>query len=238
MQQVLKTSRRPSGEPEIFHSIQGEGVMAGTPSVFLRLSTCNLACTWCDTRYTWDWDNHDYDREVVALDAEDVEQRILGFRCPHLVITGGEPLIQQKALAPLVRSLKRRGVYCEVETNGTLLPNREMVETVSQWNVSPKLVNSGVAADRRETPAALESFRDLDSAYFKFVVVEPADVEEVAGLVDRYDIPPGRVVLMPEGVTVEAVTMRAGWLAQVCVERGYRFSTRLHILLWGDERGR
>ena len=101
MQQVLKTSRRPSGEPEIFHSIQGEGVTAGTPSVFLRLSTCNLACTWCDTRYTWDWDNHDYDREVVALDAEDVEQRILGFRCPHLVITGGEPLIQQKALAPL-----------------------------------------------------------------------------------------------------------------------------------------
>ena len=235
---MLKVSRLPSGEPEIFHSIQGEGVNAGTPTVFLRLAMCNLACTWCDTRYTWDWESYDYRQEVASLPLEEVESRVLRFGCPHLVITGGEPLMQQERLAPLALSLKRRGTYCEVETNGTLVPQPEMAEAVSQWNVSPKLENSDNRPDRREVPEALEAFRALETAYFKFVVVEPGDVDEVCGLVDRYDIPPARVVLMPEGVTAQAIEARGGWLAQECTRRGFRFSTRLHILLWGDQRGR
>ena len=186
---MLKVSRMPSGEPEIFQSLQGEGVTAGTPTVFLRLATCNLTCTWCDTKYTWDWQSYDYDREVVSLPPEEVDERILRFGCPHLVITGGEPLLQQKLLAPLALSLKSQGFFCEVETNGTLVPQPEMVEAVDQWNVSPKLDNSGKPG-RREVPQALGAFRDLDAAYFKFVMVEPADVDEVCGLVERYDIPP------------------------------------------------
>ena len=228
----------PSGEPEIFRSIQGEGVTSGTPTVFLRLGTCNLACTWCDTKYTWDWDSYDYDEEVVSMPPEEVEQRILDFGTPHLVITGGEPLLQQRALAPLTVSLKRRGFYCEVETNGTLTPEPEMVEAVSQWNVSPKLDNSGNRLGRREVPEALRAFRLLEAYYFKFVVVEPSDMEEVCGLLERYEIPPERVILMPEGVTSEVITKRGKWLSEICAERGFRFSTRLHILLWGDERGR
>jgi organic radical activating enzyme len=235
---MLKVSRQPTGEPEIFYSLQGEGPSIGTPTVFLRLATCNLACTWCDTKYTWDWRNHDYNREVVALPLEDVERRVLDFGCPHLVITGGEPLLQQKALEPLAVSLKRQGFYCEVETNGTLPPSTEMIEAVSQWNVSPKLSNSGNPPDRREVLEAINAFRDLDCAYFKFVVVEPGDVEEVCGLVDRYRVPPERVILMPEGVTAQVIETRGKWVAQACSERGFRFSTRLHIVLWGDERGR
>ena len=228
----------PSGEPEIFRSIQGEGVTAGTPSVFLRLAMCNLACTWCDTKYTWAWESYDYDREVVTLSEDDVEKRVVSLECPHLVITGGEPLLQQKVLAPLALSLKDRGFFCEVETNGTLPPEPNMVEAISQWNVSPKLANSGNDTAHREVPNALRAFQRLTNTYFKFVVVEPSDVDEVSGLVARYDIPPERVLLMPEGTAPATVRTRGAWLAEVCADRGFRFSTRLHILLWGDKRGR
>ena len=235
---TLKVSRQPLGEPEIFYSLQGEGVTAGTPTVFLRLAMCNLACTWCDTKYTWDWSNYDRSREVQTLSVDDVEARVVGYGCPRLVITGGEPLMQQAALAPLAASLKSRGFYCEVETNGTLVPQREMIDAVSQWNVSPKIGSSGNPPDRREVPEALRAFRELDSAYFKFVVVEPSDVQEVCSLAERYDIPAERVILMPEGVTARALESRGKWVAEACAQYGFRFSTRLHILLWGDERGR
>ena len=235
---MLRVSRQPSGEPEIFYSLQGEGVTAGTPTVFLRLAMCNLSCTWCDTKYTWNWHNYDFKCEVISLPIEGVEQRVLGFGCPHLVITGGEPLMQQRALAPLALSLKRSGFYCEVETNGTLVPESQMVEAVTQWNVSPKLHNSGNQPGHREVPQALKIFRDLDTAYFKFVIVQPGDVEEVLGLVARYGIPPHRVLLMPEGVAPQTVEERGRWVAQACADHGFRFTTRLHILLWGDQRGR
>ncbi len=235
---MLKVSRKPSGEPEVFYSLQGEGATIGTPTVFLRLALCNLTCTWCDTRYTWDWKHYDFKREVLALPAEELERRIVEFGCPHLVITGGEPLMQQQKLAPLALSLRQRGFYIEVETNGTLAPSAAMVAAVSQWNVSPKLANSGNSPQRREVPQALAAFRDLSNSYFKFVLVEPADLEEVCRLVERYALPPQRTILMPEGTTPEAITARGKWVAQACAQRGFRFSTRLHILLWGDERGR
>lgn len=235
---MLKVSRQPSSEPEIFRSIQGEGVSAGAPSVFLRLATCNLACAWCDTRYTWDWSKYRFSQEVMSMSVEDVEERILAYDCRRLVITGGEPLLQQSALGPLALSLRGRGFHCEVETNGTLVPEAAMVEAVSQWNVSPKLANSGNLPERREAADALRSFSELDCAYFKLVIAEPSDLGEADELVERYRIPAGRVVLMPEGVTPEAVSERGRWVAEACASRGYRFSTRLHILLWGDERGR
>jgi 7-carboxy-7-deazaguanine synthase len=235
---MLRVSCQPSGQPEIFYSLQGEGITAGTPTVFLRLATCNLTCTWCDTKYTWDWQHYDVKREVVALSIEEVEQRVLAFRCRHLVITGGEPLLQQNALAPVAASLKSQGFYCEVETNGTVVPHPALVEAIAQWNVSPKLKNSGTQLDRREVANALVAFRDLANAYFKFVVVESADVDEVCQLVDRYSLSPQRVILLPEGTTPQALALRGRWVAGLCADLGFRFSTRLHILLWGDERGR
>ena len=235
---MLKVSRQPSGDPEIFHSIQGEGVSAGTPTVFLRLATCNLACTWCDTRYTWDWRNLDYADGVVEMALDEVESRVLKFGRPRLVITGGEPLLQQAVLAPLVSSLAGQGFYCELETNGTIAPSPDMIEGIAQWNVSPKLENSGNMTRAREVPDALSAFGHMDTAYFKFVVVAPPDVDEVAAIVERYGLASERVMLMPEGVTAEAMKERGRWVAEACVERDFSFSPRLHILLWGDERGR
>ena len=210
----------------------------GTPSVFLRLATCNLACDWCDTKYTWDWSRHDYAKEVVSLDTGDVERRILESPCRSLVITGGEPLLQQAQLAPLVSALAQRGFRFEVETNGTIAPTPQLVRHIDQWNVSPKLGNSGNPRERRQQPRALEAFARLSHAYFKFVVAEPGDVDEVLAVRDCYGLPRERVMLMPQGCTNGELQAVGSWLSQVCIEQGLRFSTRLHILLWGDERGR
>ena len=235
---MLRVSRQPDGQPEVFYSLQGEGATVGTPSVFLRLATCNLACSWCDTRYTWDWAHYAYDKEVVALEINQVEQRVLGFGCHNLVITGGEPLLQQAGLAPLVASLKTHGFRFEVETNGTITPGPDLLRDIDQWNVSPKLATSGTPADRREAPEALEAFASLANAYFKFVLVNPDDLEEVCELRTKYKVPNHRVILMPEGRSAEAVQERSRWVSAACVKEGFRFSPRLHILLWGDERGR
>ena len=236
--ETLRVSRRPGGAPEIFYSLQGEGPALGTPSVFLRLALCNLVCTWCDTKYTWDWRNHDYRKEVVELTHERVQELVEGHGCRHMVITGGEPLLQQRALAPLVGSLKDRGFSFEVETNGTILPGPELAPHIDQWNVSPKLANSGNSPHRREVPRVLHAFSAMPNAYFKFVVVEPGDVEEVEALVGTYGLDRARVLLMPEGRTKRQLQDRSGWLSEVCVEKGFRFTPRLHVLLWGDERGR
>ena len=240
---MLRVSRQPSSEPEVFYSLQGEGPTLGTPSVFLRLATCNLACTWCDTKYTWDWARHDYSQEVMSMDCRQVEERILGsanfnYGCRNLVITGGEPLLQQEELVSLVASLKAKNFRFEVETNGTIAPSQQLAQDIDQWNVSPKLSSSGNPEDRRTLPPVLEAFRQLPNAYFKFVVVAPDDVDEVCGMRDKYSLPAQRIILMPEGQTPEAIRDRRRWLGEACVREGFRFSTRLHILLWGDERGR
>ena len=239
---MLKVSRRPGpsveGEPEIFHSIQGEGVSMGVPSVFLRLATCNLACRWCDTKYTWDWQNFDYQTEVVELGGDEIERRIRAFDCSHVVITGGEPMLQQSGLEPIVESLAAEGYSFEVETNGTVVPSPGMLRHIGQWNVSPKLGTSGNASEGRQIPLALQAFARLPEAYFKFVVTGESDVDEVCALRARYEIPPDRVVLMPEGRTAEALQKKDSWLPEACLKHGFRFTTRLHILLWGDERGR
>ncbi|MGH2355715.1 MAG: 7-carboxy-7-deazaguanine synthase QueE [Chloroflexota bacterium] len=235
---ALKLSRLPNGEPEIFTSIQGEGVSAGVPSVFVRLSLCNLACSFCDTKYTWQWTRYDPQQEIVRLEALEVIQRVDRTGIRNVVITGGEPLLQQRALAPLVAALKAGGKRIEIETNGTVLPNVALAERVDQWNVSPKLANSGNDPARREVAAALQWFASQPHAGFKFVIAAPDDLEEVQSLVARYDVPAERVLLMPEGTDAATLNERSRWLVERCCERGYRFTTRLHVLLWGDRRGR
>ena len=235
---MLRVSRQSGGVPEIFHSLQGEGANIGTATVFLRLAQCNLACSWCDTKYTWDWDNYSYEDEVMTLSVEDVRDAVLAYGCPHLVVTGGEPLLQQRDLAPLGAGLKDAGFYCEVETNGTILPVPELARSIDQWNVSPKLANSGNPLARRVLPEVLEGFSDLPNALFKFVISTPADLDEVLGLRERYHIPNERIILMPEGTSAAALRDRSPWVSEACVKEGFRFSTRLHILLWADQRGR
>src|SRR5207302_3114486 len=126
----------------------------------------------------------------------------------------------------------------EVETSGTIKPSAALVALIDQWNVSPKLANSENPVERRRVSRALECFAGQPRAYFKFVVVEPDDLAEVDELVAQFAVPAARVLLMPEGRTAAALLARSNWLAAACQERGYRLTTRLHVLLWGDERGR
>jgi 7-carboxy-7-deazaguanine synthase len=235
---ALRLSRLASGQPEIFVSIQGEGVSAGLPSVFVRLALCNLQCSWCDTRYTWDWQQHDPETETMVIQVPDLILRVQESGMRNVVISGGEPLLQQDRLVGLASALKAGGRRIEVETNGTRLPRPDLAEHVDQWNVSPKLANSGNDPGRREAPAALLWFAQQMNAYFKFVVVEPGDVEEVDSLVARYGVPLERVLLMPEGRDANTLANRSTWLVEQCLKRGYRYTPRLHVLLWGDERGR
>lgn len=234
---MLKLSRLPTGEPEIFVSIQGEGVTAGLPSTFIRLAGCNLRCTWCDTRYTWDWSQFDPRQEIVSLDTPEILARIQATEPRNVVITGGEPLLQQAELASLASALKQGGWRIEMETNGTIVPTA-LGELVDQWNVSPKLQDSGNGLAEREVAAALAWFAGCPSAFFKFVVVEPADVDEAVALATRYGVARDRIVLMPEGVDQATLLNRSRWLVDRCTALGTRYSTRLHILLWGPERGR
>ena len=235
MEQLL-LSRMADGHPEIFASIQGEGASLGQPSTFVRLAVCNLQCSWCDTAYTWDWSRFERAEQVMALPVEQVVQAVTTLAPRRAVITGGEPLLQRRQLLPFATMLKERGYWLEVETNGTVLPTG-LEGVIDQFNVSPKLLHSGNEGLARLRPEPLRWFANDPRAFFKFVVQAEADLTEVEALCAAYAVPPERVVLMPEGRTAEELRERSPWLAEVCTQRGYRFSTRLHILIWGDKRG-
>ncbi len=211
---------------EVFFSIQGEGATAGVPAVFVRLQGCSVGCAWCDTKYSWD------PAEGREVTLEDLVEEASAFSCRRSVITGGEPL-ESSLFAPLVQALKARGFTLEVETSGTLPPP---AVTVDQWNVSMKLAGSGVPEAKRINPDAIREFLRL-GAWWKFVVVDTGDVAEVLRLAERFAIPRERILLMPEGVRREGILERSPWVWEECTRHGFRFSPRLHVLLWGAKRG-
>jgi len=154
------------------------------------------------------------------------------------VITGGEPLLQQNGISDLTTLLKENGHSIEIETNGTITPNPSIASNVDRWNVSPKLANSGIATETRTNPEVLKWFVNESLAVFKFVVDVPADVSEVAKLAESLDLGSDRIILMPQGTSPSAIGAKTSWLVDLCIEKGFRFSTRLHVLIWGDERGK
>ena len=227
---------------EIFNSVQGEGELAGVPSVFVRASGCNLRCAWCDTPYA-SWDPEGEARSVDAIVAE-VQRHP---RSRHVVLTGGEPMIARD-IRELASELKMLGYHITIETAATVAPEGIACDLAS---LSPKLLNSAPdpvshAVWRRKheatrwRPEVVRAW--LDGAYawqFKFVVSQPSDLAELEAMLaslDR-DIPRHKVLLMPEGVTVETLRARAGWLAELCREHGYRYAPRLQIELYGNRRG-
>ncbi|WP_374529897.1 7-carboxy-7-deazaguanine synthase QueE [Novosphingobium sp.] len=242
---MLTLATTTPGEPEIFASLQGEGPSIGRPVAFVRLSRCNLACTWCDTAYTWRFegdnrphrDDQAFARQAnqVVLDEADVAARIMALGQDRLVITGGEPLLQGAALARMVALLD--GVSVEIETNGTVAPHPALDSQVAQYNVSVKLKHSGNPVESAQIPERLAEWSAKPQAYFKFVIAQPADLDEVLGLIETYAIPPARVYVMPEGTDSETLRARSRWLAPLALEHGLRFTDRLHIHLYGDTRG-
>jgi len=223
------TSRAATGRiAEVFYSIQGEGVTAGLPAVFVRLQGCSLGCTWCDTKYSWDPEaGSDVDLDALVEDAS-------AYPCRRAVVTGGEPL-ESPVFVPLLRGLGGRGFSIEVETSG-ILPTPPSVDRAIQWNVSVKLASSGVDESRRINPEAVRSFLARD-AWWKFVVTGDADVGEVLRLAERFALPGSRILLQPEAVRREDLLERSPWVVDACKRHGFGFSPRLHVLLWGARRG-
>ncbi|MEO0689837.1 MAG: 7-carboxy-7-deazaguanine synthase QueE [Pseudomonadota bacterium] len=234
-----------SGGPEIFASLQGEGPSAGTPVAFIRLSRCNLACTWCDTAYTWrfEGDNRPHRDGVtfdkasnqVAFSPEKAAARIAGLGQKRLVITGGEPLMQCGPLADMLAILP--DIEVEIETNGTTRASAHVDIRVDQYNVSPKLAHSGNAADLAIIPERMDFYASDPRAFFKFVIAEREDVDEVLALQKEHFIASDKIFLMAEGKTSEALRSRQEWLSELCLKHGFRMSDRMHIHLYGDTRG-
>jgi 7-carboxy-7-deazaguanine synthase len=225
---------------EIFYSIQGEGELAGVPSVFVRTSGCNLRCAWCDTPYA-SWNPEDRPMTIDAVVAE-----VLRFPARHVVLTGGEPMVAPQ-IHDLATELKLLGRHLTIETAGTVPPNGIVCDLAS---LSPKLLNSAPDAvehpgwrrkheSLRWQPKVVRAWLDAYPYQLKFVVTQPADVEEATGMVVQLgrDVPPHKVLLMPEGTTAEALRSRAVWLADLCKARGFRYASRLQIDLYGNRRG-
>lgn len=217
-------------------TIQGEGPSAGEPAMFIRTSGCNLKCLWCDTPFTWDHSRYDVSAERARRSVADLTSWAAGRPEALTVLTGGEPLMQQHALIPLARALVELGKRVEIETNGTYVPADELVGLGVHFNVSPKLANAGMPTSRTFHATALRAFVAAPHRAFKFVVCDPGDLDQVDALVAEYALT--EVWVMPEGTTARAVIDGMSALVPAVVERGYRISPRLHVLMWGDERGR
>src|ERR1700744_1006625 len=222
---------------EIFYSLQGEGILTGVPSAFIRTSGCNLRCTWCDTPYT------SWNPEGEELPLDEILHRVRGFGAKHVVVTGGEPMIAPQ-IVDLTKDLHAAGLHITIETAGTAHHDLHC-DLIS---ISPKLANStpvereegrwAAQHDRlRYQPNILKSLMNAYEYQLKFVVSTPADLEEIEAVIRDLQGDRERVVLMAEGTRAEVIAERAQWIAEICKREGFRYSPRLHIDLWGDRRG-
>lgn len=166
-------------------TFQGEGPSAGQLAAFVRLSGCPVRCSWCDEPQTWDWSRFDRSAESRPEAAERVAAWASTLPAELVVITGGEPLAQQRGLIELAAALADGGRRVEVETSGTITPVPALVSSVSSFSVSPKLASSLVPYERRIRPGALAALAATGKAVFKFVACGTRDLDEVAELADR-----------------------------------------------------
>jgi 7-carboxy-7-deazaguanine synthase len=218
---------------ELFYSLQGEGALAGMPSVFVRTSGCNLRCAWCDTPYT------SWQPEGTELPLERILDEVRAHPTDYVVVTGGEPMIAPE-IVPLTGRLRELGKHITIETAGTVFHPVDC----DLMSISPKLANSrpeGEWAARHErtriNPEALGELTRRYEYQLKFVIEKPEDIEEARALAAALETPRERVILMPEGTDPERLRERARWLAELCKEEGFRFGPRLHVDLWGNRRG-
>jgi 7-carboxy-7-deazaguanine synthase len=232
---------------KIHESFQGEGKSLRKPVVFLRTAGCNLACIWCDTPYTWNWlkspfkhpEKYDRTKEVYKMSSEDIAIKLNSFKIRSLVISGGEPMLQQEELIELIIALKGYGWWIEIETNGTIEPSEVFLHLIDQINCSPKLLNSGPDnyKYKRIVPSALKKLALSQKTNFKFVVQSDSDMREILEIIDNYNISPSRVYLMPEGRLKKEQEKIQEKIGNLCRKYGLNFTPRLHILMFGDKRG-
>ncbi|MBL8822915.1 MAG: 7-carboxy-7-deazaguanine synthase QueE [Planctomycetia bacterium] len=221
---------------EIFYSVQGEGMLTGMPSVFVRTSGCNLRCSFCDTPYT------SWKPEGDTLSLEQVVEKVLSYTCRHVVITGGEPFIAPD-LESLCLAVSQAGKHITLETAATVYKPVK----ADLLSLSPKLSNSSPEAetgwaerherDRMNLPV-IRQFVEEYPVQFKWVIDQPTDIDEVRSIMAQLPaVDSDRVFLMPQAITQEDFVEKGRWIAELCKQYGYRFGSRLHIELWGHTRG-
>lgn len=222
---------------EIFYSLQGEGCLAGVPSVFIRLAGCPLRCRWCDTKYAW---SESAGREMST---EEIKKEISAFDTSYLVITGGEPM-HCPGFDEFVKALAKEDRHITIETAGIrFIPNLPC----NLMSISPKLPNStpkdpDLAVEHESKRFNLKALRSLIENYesqLKFVVDVPADLDTIAQCLNKLGkIDPYKVYLMPQAATRKEYLEKSQWLAQTCLQTGFSFSPRLQIMLWDNQPGR
>jgi 7-carboxy-7-deazaguanine synthase len=213
-------------------------MLAGTPSVFVRTSVCNLRCRWCDTPYT-SWKPEGSDMGLGAILAD-----VRRCRASHAVVTGGEPMIANRVVE-LTQGLKDLGMHVTIETAGTVY----QPVVCDLMSISPKLANStphereggrwaGQHDRLRYQPEVLKKLMAEYAYQLKFVVTAPDDLTEIETMLKETGADRSRVVLMAEGTDPETLNTRARWLVEICKREHFRYSPRLHIDLYGNTRGR
>jgi 7-carboxy-7-deazaguanine synthase len=233
---------------ELFYSLQGEGRLAGVPTVFIRTSGCNLRCWFCDSYHTsWEPTHAWMDVDEILDDVASHDQ------CDHVVVTGGEPMIHDE-VEDLLTELSSAGYHTTVETNGTIYCDAP----IDLASISPKLASSTPTPERdpkgegewetkhEQRRLDIDALVDLVEAYnfqLKFVVTGEADVKEIEALLERLrpatsaTIRNDDVLLMPEGATRDRLNQTREVTAELAMEHGFRYTPRLHVDLWNDAPG-
>ena len=260
----MKLAKMPDGLPEIYDAVQGEGKTLGLPVIFVRLSNCNLSCHWCDTWYSWLFDDiydgvkkeniHTTEKPVCRAKfqiditpeevAESIEKKAIGHK--NVVFSGGEPLLQQDDMIKIIDILRKKDEnwYFEIETNGTILIKDELAEILDQINSSPKLKSSGNNPLIKDRPEAIKKLVDVAQTLniglcFKFVIdfdTWESDLKEIKEWEKLHNIPRETIYLMPEGIDKERIEEGSRLLNEIAMKEGYKTTTRLQILLYGNKR--
>jgi len=210
---------------EMFYSIQGEGKYVGSPAYFIRLAGCNLKCKWCDSKFTWG--------EGKEYEVENILQILQQLYTNHIVITGGEPLLQQSELEELLTSYDG---FVEVETNGTIIPSPTLIERVDIFNISPKPYYTQLT-QIDTTPHILEVKDVLKDYIVKFVYDNPKDDKFIKTLQQLYSIPSSKIYIMPQCTTRNGCVEKSKEVIEYVKENNYIYSPRLHIFVYDNQRG-
>ena len=222
---------------EIYKSVQGEGLLTGTPSVFVRTSGCNLRCWFCDTPFS------SWAPEGTDISVDEIVAQVEEWDCRHAVLTGGEPMLFAELL-PLADQLQSRGWHITVETAGTLY----LPVACDLMSISPKLASSGPPAQhhphwsrrherQRHQPEVLRALMAEYDYQLKFVIDRAGELDEVEDLVAALPaVSEDRILLMPQGVTQQELAQRATWLEPYCRERGWTYCPRKQIEWFGPVR--
>ncbi len=246
---------------EQFFSIQGEGKYAGVPSYFLRTGGCNLSCpgfgaeyevdgtikSGCDTYFAVDssfasqWKKIEEPESLIT----DLRREFItiGYK-PHVVITGGEPLMycQDKVFYSLVEWLVFEGVKITFETNGTIEIDFDRYPAYKEtvFALSIKLANSGEPEEKRINKAALAAIkRYAKESFFKFTIdkllVETTAFDEIADIVEPF--PESEIFCMPVGESRDTIWKNDEAVFSFCMKHNYRYSDRLHIRVFDTTQG-